>query len=379
MPSIELATVVAALSALQQFHCSQSEASDLATYALLTLGISNLFALPLASLIGKRYAILISLALFIACNIWSGEVSSYSALRNSPTLGGLAGESWRSYLRIPSIFTGLNFFGSILMLPETTHDVVEPSGTSMRNTRVPVQNPTSTTIEDAYSPPVTDWLSRSFSNDYVPLELKNRAHRLVQPLQLLAVPQVLVMVYMFGLTIGWTVIISIILAMMYAQPPLLWNSRSTGLLNVSSLLSLLIRFPFGGYFADLLFIMSMRGGTRDPDPASRLPMILLGALISPVGFLVLGHALRHPGVSGKGIFRPAGLDIVALGRAVACNGRLSVVASSRLPGALGSSRLEMAPAVLVLMLSDTSTWDGFEHAIPWSARFIWGLYFSRPL
>lgn len=100
------------------------------------------------------------------------------------------------------------------MLPETTHDVVESSGTFMRNTRVPVQNLISTTIEDAYSPFVTDtstvetpsvsrrveWLSRSFSSDYVPLELKNRAHRLVQPLQLLAVPQVLVMVYIFLLS-----------------------------------------------------------------------------------------------------------------------------------------------------------------------------------
>ncbi|KAF4998936.1 hypothetical protein FDECE_11650 [Fusarium decemcellulare] len=342
---------------IQEFHCSQSEASNLATYALLTLGVSNLFALPLTSLIGKRYTILISLVLFIACNIWSSEASSYTALRDSRILGGLAGGlvealgptivaetfpehqlaramvvyvgflaagsvvgplvagavgealgSWRWYLRILSVFTGLNLVGSIAMLPETTHNAADPVDTLTTNIGDEGQKPTSTTIEDAHGPPVTDsstegstsisskeeWVSRSFSSDYVLLEWKSMPRRLIQPLQLLVLPQVLVTVFVFGLTIGWTVIISIILSMTYSQPPLLWNSRSIGLLYVSSFLGLLIGLPFGGYFADLLFIRSTRGGTRDPDPRSRLPMMVFGGLVSPAGCLVLGHALKHP-------------------------------------------------------------------------------------
>ncbi|KAF4335213.1 hypothetical protein FBEOM_10957 [Fusarium beomiforme] len=342
---------------IQELHCTQTQASNLPTYALLALGLSNLFALPLSLLIGKRFTVLGSLVIFIACNIWSAEATSYGSLRNSRIVGGLAGglvealgpiivaetfpshqlgramvvyvgflaagssigplvagavgvglSSWRWYLRIVSIATGANLLGSILMLPETTHDLTELDSQSMpASSTIAETKPTSASIEDACAPfqaeTITkeafsprfykEWLSRSFSSEYMPMKWKMMGISFVRPLQLLSAPQVLVTVYIFGLTIGWTVIISII-SFTYAAPPLLWDSRSIGLLNVSSLLGLLVGLPIGGYFADLLFIRSTRGFTQAPDPRSRLPMVLIGALASPVGCLVLGHGLQDP-------------------------------------------------------------------------------------
>ncbi|KAF9776510.1 hypothetical protein IL306_005293 [Fusarium sp. DS 682] len=306
----------------------------------------------------KRFTVLGSLVVFIACNVWSGEATDYDSLRNSRTVGGLAGglvealgpiivaetfpshqlgramvvyvgflaagssigplvagavgvglSSWRWYLRILSIATGLNLLGSILMLPETTHDLIElnaaqsrpassaitepkPSAASIEDIYVPSQ--AETTTKEAVSPHFgKEWLFRSFSSEYMPMKWKMMGLSFIRPLQLLSAPQVLVTVYIFGLTIGWTVIISIIIAFTYATP-LLWNSRSIGLLNVSSLLGLLIGLPIGGYFADLLFIRSTRGFTQGPNPRSRLPMVLIGALASPAGCLVLGYGLQRP-------------------------------------------------------------------------------------
>ncbi|KAM0543492.1 hypothetical protein ACHAPJ_012290, partial [Fusarium lateritium] len=245
--------------------------------------------------------------------VYVGFLAAGSAI--GPLVAGTVGVSlgsWRWYLRILSIFLGFNLLGSILMLPETVHDVNElhvPSIMNMsRNTNTTEPKPTTTSIEDIRIPSTAgtstedipsiplrkEWIARSFSSEYIPLEWKKMPILLIQPLQLLAAPQVLVTVYVFGLTIGWTVIISIILSFTYASPPLLWNARSIGLLNVSTLIGLLVGLPFGGYFADLLFIRSTRGHTRDPDPKSRLPMILLGALVSPAGCLILGHGLRRP-------------------------------------------------------------------------------------
>ncbi|RGP72624.1 hypothetical protein FLONG3_6632 [Fusarium longipes] len=302
---------------IQEFHCSQDQASNLATYALLALGLSNLFALPLSMLIGKRYAVLGSLLIFIACNIWSGEASDYDSLRNSRIVGGLAGGlvealgpiivaetfpshqlgramvvyvgflaagssigplvsgavgvglgSWRWYLRILSVATGLNLLTSILMLPETTHDLTELDMTQsepVSSATTPTESkPTTTSIEDVRHPSHArttakeslptrfgkEYLSRSFSRHHMPMKWEMVGTSLIRPLQLFAAPQVLVTVYIFGLTIGWTVIISIIVAVTYAMPPLLWNSRLIGLLNISSLLGLLIGLPLGGYFAD---------------------------------------------------------------------------------------------------------------------------------
>ncbi|KAM0267951.1 hypothetical protein ACHAPA_005550 [Fusarium lateritium] len=42
-------------------------------------------------LIGKRFTVLGSLVVFIACNIWSGEATDYYSLRDSRIVGGLAG------------------------------------------------------------------------------------------------------------------------------------------------------------------------------------------------------------------------------------------------------------------------------------------------
>ncbi|KAJ4136596.1 hypothetical protein NW768_004213 [Fusarium equiseti] len=191
------------------------------------------------------------------------------------------------------------------MLPESAHSADEgrdpPQEVSGEATME--HKPTTAAIEDAGSlPPASEmsptplreeWISRSFGLDCIPLHWTRMPSLLVQPLQLLTAPQVLVTVYVFGLTIGWTVITSVLISLIYASPPLLWKARSIGLLNLSSLLGLLVGLPFGGYFADLLFLRSAHMNISGPDPRSRLPMVLLGALISPTGCLVLGHALRR--------------------------------------------------------------------------------------
>ncbi|KAI8712250.1 MFS domain-containing protein [Fusarium sp. LHS14.1] len=335
---------------IRELNCTQSQASDLTTFSILMLGISNLFALPLVALFGKRYTILASLILFIVFNIWSGEATDYESLKISRILGGLAGGlvealgptivhetfrdhqlaramavyvgflaagsavgpifagivaehqgSWRWYLRILSIATSLNLLASILMLPETTH---KPEPTNDTGSDSGVSNPkaTSSVVENAptsvFTPEPTvssraEWISLSFTKRPMPLEWNRVLPAFFEPIQMLIVPRVLVTVYVFGLTIGWTVIISILLGMIYAQPPLLWGSQSIGLLNVGPLLGLLIGLPFGGYLSDLLFIRSATDG-RGPSPASRLPVALLGMLISPSGCLVLGYGLKHP-------------------------------------------------------------------------------------
>ncbi|VTO81496.1 unnamed protein product [Fusarium graminearum] len=401
---------------IQDLHCSQTQASALATYALLALGLSNLFALPMASLIGKRFTVLGSLVFFIACNIWSSEASSYESLRNSRIVGGLAGGlvealgpiivaetfpthhlaramvvyvgflaagsaigplvagavgvglgSWRWYLRILSILTGANLIASILMLPETIHDLDElhlPAD-AVSGDDITGQKPSTTSIEDVRTPSLAEtapsidfgkeYKSRSFSADYVPLRWRDMPHRLIQPLQLLSAPQVLVTVYVFGLTIGWTVIISIIVAVVYASHPLLWDSRSIGLLNISSLIGLLAGLPVGGYFADLLFIRSTCGHTREPDPRSRLPIMALGALVSPSGCLILGYGLRHP---ESWILVCVGWCLLAFGLTGAANVLLTYSANS-IPSRTGDI------GVLVNVMKNCLAFSVSYASLPW--------------
>lgn len=174
---------------IPDLRCTIVEASSLATYALLALGLSvsdnklSIFILLLANLqtlqnlwsvatyqyIGKRYTVLISLAAFMASNIWAANASSYNSLFTTRIVGGLFGGvveavgpamvvelfpeeelatamvvyvgflasgsatgpffagligtatgDWKWFFRFIAIVSGANFVSCFVMLPEST-------------------------------------------------------------------------------------------------------------------------------------------------------------------------------------------------------------------------------------------------------------------
>jgi MFS family permease len=322
----------------------------------------NLIALPLAFLIGKRYTIIASLAVFLAANIWSGEAQSYQSLRSARILGGMAGGliealaptivaetfpkhqlaramvvyvgflafgaalgpiisgavaqrlgEWRWFQRVMSIAVAVNLVFSIIMLPETTHEGMDLSGgavlegqreeeeakkTECKAEGIMVENTTSTAqISSPAEQPVLrmEYVRRSFSLHFVELNWKASLFSSFQPFKLVVLPQVLVTVVIFGLTIGWTAITSILISIIYAQPPFLWGPLSIGLLNIGPLVGITIGLPIGGALADMLFNRATRRSNGVTNPATRLPALLPGALLSPAGCVVMGFALRDPG------------------------------------------------------------------------------------
>ncbi|KAL8375619.1 hypothetical protein RB595_006949 [Gaeumannomyces hyphopodioides] len=345
---------------IPEFRVTQDTASQLSTFALLTLGLSNIFALPVASLIGKRWTVIISLAVFLVANIWSAVAPSFGSLLGSRLLGGLSGglaeaigpiivaetfpehqlaramvvyvgalaagsslgpivsgavasglNSWRAYLWILSGAAFFNLVGCVLMLPETTHTGMSISGPAMsgedggevitaREVRSETIDPEKSTRDKSPAgteqmSPSQEWVSRSFSGRFFALSNYRYAlTQLFEPMQLLAMPQVLATTLVFGVTIGWTVLSSIVVAALYAQPPLLWSPRSIGLINVAPLIGLAIGLPLGGALADMLNNRSARKANGAHDPSARLPAVLVGGLVSPAGCVVMGFALQRP-------------------------------------------------------------------------------------
>ncbi|TDZ14130.1 putative MFS-type transporter [Colletotrichum orbiculare MAFF 240422] len=341
---------------MQDLGCTSEEASQLSTYVLLTLGLSNIFALPAASLIGKRYTILISLVLFFGFCLWGAEALTFNSLRASRIVGGLAGglvealgpsivaetfpESqlassmvvyvgllaagsslgpilagvvadgvgdWRWYFRILAALIFVTFLGSLIMLPETrVHtSAIEPVASADEyNLKRITSDANWTEIEEAQtqepelqgaesSSRGRQWWLRSFTLAYVDMDWKIASTSLVDPVRLIAAPQVLVTTLVFGLTIGWTVMVSILVAIVYARPPMLWTARPVGLLSIGPLLGLLIGLPIGGALADYLYVAATKRSGRQ-DPASRLPAVVIGGLVSPAGCLVIGYGLQSP-------------------------------------------------------------------------------------
>ncbi|WAO86088.1 MFS domain-containing protein [Fusarium falciforme] len=242
--------------------------------------------------------------------VYVGFLAAGSAL--GPIIAGAVAHGvgdWRWYQRILAIAVAVNLLGSIFMLPETTHDSMGMSGPAMVEDGDTDSKAEATANEFASgsgqepNPPDDgslsqtlrkEWVKRSFSAHYVTMDWKAALLAFVRPLQLIALPQVVVTTLVFGLTIGWTVIIAVILAVVYAPPPLLWSSLHVGLLSLAPLTGLLIGLPVGGALADMLFNRHDKKSQEVHDPAVRLPAVIIGGLVSPAGCLVLGYGLQHP-------------------------------------------------------------------------------------
>lgn len=302
--------------------------------------------------------------------------------------------SWRWFFNISAAAVGLNLLSSLLMFPETTYPLQHIEGVvtladgssntvnattsseylELRALRVktpsPVPRSTSspTLVDDddaaaddnasirlpptiqqqqqQQQPPLLRiWLSRSLF-----LTITHGADRprrgilsfvrTAAPLLLTA--PVLVTTLLFGITIGWTVVASVVVAAQYSAPPWLFDAERVGFLNWGPLVGLLLGIPVGGAVADVLYAALARrkkkkekngnsNSNGDNDPRHRLPALLPGAVVSPAGWLVMGFALREGWAWGA---TSAGWGMAAFGLTASANVMLTYVVDC-FPGKAG--------------------------------------------
>lgn len=287
--------------------------------------------------------------------------------------------SWRWFFNISAMAVGLNLLSSLLMFPETTYPLhiegVAPLADSSSNTpdatstedlelsalRVktpsPVPRSTSspTLVDDdaiagnthlhppqPHPPLLHTWLTRSL---FLTITHGRPRHGILSFLRsaapLLLAPPVLATTLLFGLTIGWTVLASIVVSAQYSAPPWLFDAEQVGFLNWGPLVGLLLGIPVGGVVADVLYRATLArkkaggvgGGNSGGggDPRHRLPAVLPGAVVSPAGWLVMGFALREGWAWGA---TSAGWGMAAFGLTASANVMLTYVVDC-FPGKAG--------------------------------------------
>ena len=152
-----------------EFRVGFGPLTDLVSWSVFALGISNLFWMPLAMCIGKRPVILISMLIFLAGEIWSFKAPSVHSLLGArvlasfgagsveslgpsmiadlfmeryfatamalfalflsggsqigPVIAGylIADRGWRWFFKLCAILNGINFFFCLFFLPETSY------------------------------------------------------------------------------------------------------------------------------------------------------------------------------------------------------------------------------------------------------------------
>lgn len=231
-----------------------------------------------------------------------------------PLIAGFIGTgtgTWRWFIWVILIVSCVNFICMVFMMPETASltplfqeepypggstSSVEESGKggefqpaaveAVENSSFPHQDPDVSYREI--------WLERSFYwnlNGINPT--KNWFILLIQPLRMLFAPAPLATVLIFGVTVAWNVVLSIVVSTVYSSPPYLWDTSSIGLLALGPISGLIIGIPLGGPLADYLYTRVMRRNPEKPAFEIRLLPVIAAGIISPGGVLLAGMSIQH--------------------------------------------------------------------------------------
>ena len=283
------------------------------------------------------------MVLFIGVNVWSAYCTSFNELLASRIVGGLAAgivealgpmivtetfpdeqlasamvvysfslgagasigpvvaglvyngtHTWPWVFKISAIVTGVNLLSSILMLPETMQ--LKPRPESRPSSVIDAEKTAHFEVEQIPEEIPNwraIWAERSF---FLTLpDIKPEANFVVlflQPFSLLISPAVLLTAVTFGVMIAFTVMTSIIFGTVLGMPPLLWTPLKVGLLNLSTIVGLAVGMPTGGILADIFYRRSAKRNDGTGVRESRLKALLPGAIITPVGIVIIGVVLQ---------------------------------------------------------------------------------------
>ncbi|PSS03671.1 putative polyamine transporter [Coniella lustricola] len=315
------AFTVAVSAIVKEFKKTSTEASYLTSLQVLFMGFGALVWMPLIRIIGKRPGYLGSMLFLCVTNIWSYYSTTYASLLASRIVGGfltaaadapvpsvvadlfffherghvmmffnLAISSgaflgplinayitqylgWKWMCSVMAILSGVTFVVALLFVKETAY-VVGPGGRDL-------EKPAS-----EYGPK-RSWLSSlGFGHGY-----NSQASFfgwMAQTVLLFAYPPVIIAGLICGLFIGCNIAVQLVATQTFTVAPWDWTLHSVGLLSISGFVGSLLSFFAGGRLIDYIATRSAARHGEHPEPESRLPAMLIPAVIAPMGMLTYG-------------------------------------------------------------------------------------------
>lgn len=227
-----------------------------------------------------------------------------------PLIGGylIEAQGWRWFFWLNAILAGANFITAVLFLPETSYSRVYIEGETAADLDKDVmdaeeiekkvvvvetsEGPTNVAVprQQAIGYGTGYWRDLfRFKLDKVdyhgPVFL---AYQFSLPFRFLLIPGTLFAAGAFGLTLGWNVVISVIVPSIFSPPPYNFSSSSIGLFGIAAFIGTIISFPIAGPLTDFISrkLGERRGGHQ---PEYRIPALIFPFIICPVGLIVFGY------------------------------------------------------------------------------------------
>lgn len=216
------------------------------------------------------------------------------------------GMGWAFY--IVAISIAMSVVSMFLFMPETKFngpritvsipiEKLDVDGKSMvieNIEKIKTKNQNSNIDEDTAQPPIP---AKTYAQDLA-FWGKNDANislrkAFLAPFILVAYPTVLWSCLIYGLALGWNVILGATTAQLFAPPPYNFNSSAQGLVFLSPFIGSLIGTYLCGPFADRVanHYTKRNNGIREPE--MRLPTCAIAALLMFLGTLMAGLTYHH--------------------------------------------------------------------------------------
>ncbi|KAK6340722.1 hypothetical protein TWF696_009046 [Orbilia brochopaga] len=361
------------LTLLTQFHLSSITPVALLTgWHLFGVGIAGFIFVPTARVYGKRHAFLIGTVLLIVSNAWAGSATSYRsilwariiqgvgvcpfeallgavvgdlyhvhergvrmALANlslyggaffSPVIAGAISQhlGWRWTFYFAAIFSGCMLPIIFFFCPETAfrraaHLDLDTASTDDFHGDGEKQPRGSSSDGEALTPATPPAKKKSFLQTLSPFDGRKTDDSLwllaLRPLPLFLQPAIAWGSLIMGAIIGWTVLIGVVLALLFALPPFGFTVAQIGYTYTGAFIGALVGFAITGLFTHYttLWLVKKNKGVYEPEFRLLLviPMLICGCMgVYGFGFTTkYSYAVKH-GWIGPVIF--LGLEVVGM-------------------------------------------------------------------
>lgn len=211
------------------------------------------------------------------------------------------GMNWAFY--IVAMFLGLTLVTMVFGMPETKfmgdRPVIIPRSALNSEKTAVNDKGQATYCENALSnaEAVEQSKKRSWLQNVVRLPRSdpdvNIVHAFLRPFVLMVYPTVLWSCLIYGMALGWNVIIGCLLAQLFAPPPYLFDSAAQGLVFLSPLIGSVIGTYLCGPLGDQVANLLTRRGDGIREPEMRLPVCAIAATLTLIGGVATGVMLEH--------------------------------------------------------------------------------------
>ncbi|KAK8154929.1 major facilitator superfamily domain-containing protein [Phyllosticta citrichinensis] len=241
-------------------------------------------------------------------SIYMASISGGNTI--GPLICGFIAETigWRWHKGIAAIAVGINFLLVVFFVPETSYDRDGPdtlSPSSSTDKEIAKEDILTSTISRktairASQPPMNlpdqipkNTYGQSIKFFSAPKPEASLLHLFERPFPLSAYPAVIYAFLAYAVSLALTVAINILSSYVLSAPPYSFSPALIGLVNVPGLLGNLVGAFVGGWCVDRYSAWRTKRAGGVFRPETRLPLLVVPALLVPVGCLLWGYGVER--------------------------------------------------------------------------------------